>query len=211
MRWKNRLKLMISGGLTVFAVILALLAGRPAGWLAALAMGISAFADALLAGYPDCLAGVKDRLVKGGLIFLAAHLLYILALVVSYGKGVPALLPAFALPFAVFLGLTLLHGALFYFRARSSEPRAFFAAASVYLLTVGVHAAAAVTVSGLSGGLYALSVAGALLFYLSDAILLAGKYGALRGKCIPVLIWVTYVPAQFCLLLGLYLAQRALP
>ena len=70
----------------------------------------------------------------------------------------------------------------------------------------GVHAAAAVAMCARSGGVYALNVAGALLFYLSDAILLAGKYGAIRGKRVPLLIWLTYVPAQLCLMLGFFLS-----
>ena len=200
-------KMMISGGLFALSVILAVLAGTHSGALAALAMGISAFGDALLAGYPNCLARIKNRLPKGGLVFLAAHILYIRALIVSFGKDVFALLPHFALPFFVFFGLTLLHGALFYFRAHSTVTRAFFAAAFLYLLTVGVHAATAITVQGLSGGRYTLSVAGALLFYLSDAILLAQKYAALSGRRISSLIWITYSPAQLGLIIGLYMVR----
>ena len=201
------IKLLISGGLTVYAVVLAVLSGAPSGWIAAFAMLISAFSDALLAGYPERLSKIRDRLIKGGLIFFAAHLLYILALVLSTGKDAAALLPFFPLPFAVFLGLTVLHGALFYFGARSKAPRAFLAAATFYLLTVGVHAAAAFAVSAWSGGGYRLYAAGTILFFLSDAILLAAKYKGTEGKLIPFLIWLTYAPAQFCLITGLYLMR----
>ena len=81
--------------------------------------------------------------------------------------------------------------------------------AIVVLLTVGIHAAAAVTVSGQAGGGYLLSAAGAILFYLSDATLLARKYGAIRGKYVTALIWLTYVPAQLCLMTGIYLMRNA--
>ncbi len=197
---------MISGGLTALSAALALLARRPACCIAALAMAVSTLGDGMLAGYPGCFAGVKNRLTKGGLIFFAAHVLYILALLTASGKASRVLAPSFAPPFCLFLGLTVLHGALFYVRARSTTPRAFFAAAILYLLTVGIHAAAAIAVSGQAGGAFALNVAGALLFYLSDAILLAGKYGAIRGKRVPLLIWLTYVPAQLCLMLGFFLS-----
>ena len=73
---------------------------------------------------------------------------------------------------------------------------------------VGIHAASAVTVYGQAGGSYLLNAAGAILFYLSDAILLARKYGAVRGKNVTALIWITYVPAQICLITGIFLAQN---
>ncbi|MBR6184694.1 MAG: hypothetical protein IKQ41_00355 [Clostridia bacterium] len=207
MRLTKRIKILISGSLFVLSAVLALLAGKLSCALAALAMGVSAVGDALLAGYPGCFAEIKNRLTKGGLVFLAAHILYILALIASTGKSARALLPDFARPFSLFFGLTALHGALFYFRARSPVPRAFFAAAFFYLLTAGAHAAAAIAVFGQSGGGYALNVAGTLLFYLSDAILLARKYGAVQGKRVSSLIWCTYVPSQLCLIIGFYLTR----
>ena len=206
-RWTKQKEMMLSGGLAVFSVLLALLAGRMCCWLAALAMGVSTLGDALLAGYPERFAGINHRLTKGGAVFLAAHILYMGALLVSFGKDALSLLPRFALPFALFFGLTVLHGAMFYVRVRSAVPRAFFAAAFFYLLTVGVHAALAFTLSGQAGGGYILNAAGAFLFYLSDAILLAGKFGAFHGKDTTGLVWLTYVPAQLCILAGLFLAR----
>ena len=206
MKWTKHRAVMISAGLTVLSVALALIRRTPACLLAALAMAISTFADALLAGIPDCFARVKDRLTKGGLVFFCAHILYILALILSSGKDISALWPLFTLPFAVFFAVTAAHGAVFYFRPRSSVPRSFYAASSLYLLTVGIHAAAAVTVYRATGGGYTLNVAGTLLFYLSDSILLAQKYGSVRGKHVPAMIWASYIPAQFCLIFGFFLA-----
>ena len=194
----------ISGGLTAFAVVLAVLSRSSCCYLAALAMGISTLGDALLAGYPEC---VENKLVKGALAFFAAHILYICTLLVSYGKSIPALLPRFALPFVLFLALTVLHGLLFYSRGNSGFSTGLFTAASFYLLTVGIHAAAAVTVYGQAGGGYLLSAAGAILFFLSDAVLLARKYGTVRGKYVTAVIWLTYVPAQLCLITGIFLTR----
>ncbi len=199
--------MFISGGLTVLSAVLALLARRPSCTLAALAMAVSSLGDAVLAGYPSCFGRVRDRLPKGGLIFWIAHLLYIRALVIASGGDASALLPRFALPCAFFLGLTVLHGLLFA-KKRDGFPasRMLFVAAFLYLGTVGIHAAAAIAVSLHTGGGFLLNIAGSLLFYLSDAILLARKYGAVRGHWTTALIWLTYVPAQLCLLLGFYLA-----
>ena len=205
----KRIKITISGSLFVYATVLAVIARSPACTLAALAMAVSALGDALLAGYPGCLAGVRNKLVKGGLAFFAAHILYIRALVVSAGEGMNAFLVRSVPSLALFLLITVLHGAVFYFRPRSSSPRLLLFAAFVYLLTVGVHAALAVTLCVLPGGWYVLYAAGALLFYVSDAALLARRYGSLRGRRIPALIWGTYVPAQFCLLTGLFLQSFA--
>ena len=226
MRLTKKRKMTISGGLTAFAVVLAVLSRSSCCYLAALAMGISTLGDALLAGYPEC---IENKLAKGGLAFLAAHILYICTLFVSYwksipallprfalpfvlflaltGKSIPALLPRFALPFVLFLALTVLHGLLFYSRGNSGFSTGLFTAASFYLLTVGIHAAAAVTVYGQAGGGYLLSAAGAILFFLSDAVLLARKYGAVRGKYVTAVIWLTYVPAQLCLITGIFLTR----
>ncbi len=205
MRLTKQRKMIISGSLTAFAVVLAVLSHNSCCYLAALAMGISTLGDALLAGYPEC---VENKLVKGALAFLAAHFLYICTLLVSYGKNVPALLPHFILPFFLFLALTILHGLLFYSRGSSGFSPGLFTAACFYLLTVGIHAAAAVTVYGQAGGGYLLNAAGAILFFLSDAILLARKYGKVRGKYVTALIWLTYVPAQLCLITGIFLARN---
>ncbi len=199
-RRTKRIKLTVSCTLTGYAIVLSGLSGSVSCSLAALAMGVSTLGDAALAGYPK---GLMNRLVKGGLLFFVAHALYIAALVMSSGRPVQALLPGFLNPFAVFFALTVLHGAVFYFRARSKVPRAFFAAAFLYLLGVGVHVSAAFSV--LPGRGYPVYAAGALLFYCSDAALLARKHASLRQRWIPALIWVTYVPAQICLLTGLYL------
>ena len=204
MRLTKKRKMTISGGLTAFAVVLAVLSRSSCCYLAALAMGISTLGDALLAGYPEC---VENKLVKGALAFFAAHILYICTLLVSYGKSIPALLPRFALPFVLFLALTVLHGLLFYSRGNSGFSTGLFTAASFYLLTVSIHAAAAVTVFGQAGGGYLLSAAGAILFFLSDAVLLARKYGTVRGKYVTAVIWLTYVPAQLCLITGIFLTR----
>ena len=202
-------KMIISGGLTVCSVALALLARSFPCYLAAFAMMASMLGDALLAGYPERFAEIRNKLIKGAFAFFTAHILYICALLCSYGKNITALLPHFALPFSLFLALTVLHGAVFHSRTRSAVSPAFFTAAFSYLLTVGIHAAAAVTVSGQAGGGYLLSAAGAILFYLSDATLLARKYGAIRGKYVTALIWLTYVPAQLCLMTGIFLMRNA--
>ena len=203
-RLTKQRKMIISGSLTALSVILAVLSHSSCCYLAALAMGISTLGDALLAGYPEC---VENKLVKGALAFFAAHILYICTLLVSYGKSIPELLTHSALPFSLFLVLTVLHGLLFYSRGSSRFSPGLFAAASFYLLTVGIHAAAAVTVYGQAGGGYLLSAAGAILFFLSDAVLLARKYGAVRGKYVTAVIWLTYVPAQLCLITGIFLTR----
>ena len=206
MWWTNPRKMTVSGGLTVLALALALLARRPCCWLAALAMAISTVGDGLLAGYPKLFAPVKDKLIKGGLLFFGAHILYILALITVSGQDAATLLPHFWGPFAVFGLLTVLHGAVFYFRAPARPPLSFFAAAFFYLLIVAIHVSAAICVSGQLGGRLLLNVAGAVLFFLSDAILLAHKYGFGKEELVSDLVWFTYAPAQLCLILGFYLA-----
>ena len=207
MEWTKQRKMMISCGLTLLSAVLALLGRTRSCTLAALAMGACTLADALLAGFPGCFADIKNRLIKGGAVFFAAHLLYIRALCIASGEDCRALLPAFWFPFAVFLALTILHARLFFFRTASPVSRSFFAAGFLYLSTVGAHAALAAALCAKSGGRYALNAAGALLFYLSDAVLLARKYGAVRGRRVTDMIWLTYIPSQLCLMAGFYLSR----
>ncbi len=206
MQWTKQLKMMISGVLTVLSLVLALQARRPSCWVAALAMAVSSVGDGLLAGHPKCFASVRNKLTKGGIVFLAAHILYITALVLATGQRVETLLPHFWGPFAVFAGLTALHSVLYFFMKHDRPPLAFFAAAFCYLLTVGVHGAAAFCAAAQADGNFVLNAIGAALFFLSDASLLARKYGAISGECVTDFIWLTYIPAQLCLLLGFYLA-----
>ena len=208
MQLTKQRKMLLSGGLTALSFVLALLARRPWCWLSALAMAVSTVGDGLLAGYPKCFAPVRDKLKKGGVVFFFAHVLYIAALALCSGQSLGALLPRFSAPFAVFAALTVLHGAAFYFPVPSRPPLSFFAAAFGYLFTVGVHAAAAVCVYGQMGGALLLNVFGAALFYLSDAILLAQRYGGFQSKRAGALIWITYVPAQLLLMLGFFLTAR---
>lgn len=198
--------MMISGGLTVLAVILALLASKPYCWLAALAMTVSCVGDGLLAGHPKCFASVQNKLTKGGIVFLAAHILYIAALVLASGQRLETLLPRFWGPFAVFAALTALHGILYFLPKQNRPPITFFLPAFFYLMTAGVHGAAAFCVFGQTGGKLLLNAIGAVLFFLSDAILLARRYGAIGGEHVTDFIWLTYIPAQLCLLLGFYFA-----
>lgn len=195
----------ISCGLTALALVLALLARKPACWLAALAMAVSTVADALLAGHPKPFAPVRHKLIKGGLVFFAAHIVYIIALIRITGQRAEALLPFFWGPFAVFAALAALHGALFYAPARARVSPVFFAAALFYLLTVSVHAGAAFGVWTQTGRCF-LNTAGTVLFFLSDAVLLARRYGAVGYERATDVIWLTYIPAQLCLMLGFYLA-----
>lgn len=206
MRWTERRRMAISGGLTVLAAALALWAHKPwSGW-AALAMAVSTVGDGLLAGYPACFRPVKNKLIKGGAVFFAAHCLYILALIKASGENVKALLPLLLIPGLVFASFTVLHGSLLYFHAGSRPSLGFFAAAMGYLLTAGLHAALAVCVCARGGGRLSLNAAGAMLFYLSDFVLLARKLGDVGGKYTTDLIWLTYIPAQLCLMAGFFLA-----
>lgn len=206
MQWTKQRKMIISGGLTVLSLALALLARRPSCWLAALAMAVSSVGDGLLAGHPKCFAAVQNKLTKGGMVFLAAHILYITALILASGQRLETLLPRFWGPFAVFAALTVLHGALYFFPKHDRPPLAFFAAAFCYLLTAGIHGAAAFCVATQAEGNFLLNAIGAALFFLSDASLLARKYGAIGGENVTDFIWLTYIPAQLCLLLGFYFA-----
>ncbi|MBR0219244.1 MAG: hypothetical protein IJQ33_08590 [Clostridia bacterium] len=206
MQWTKQRKMMISGGLTVLSFVLALLARRPSCWLAALAMAVSSIGDGLLAGHPKCFAAIQNKLTKGGIVFLAAHILYIIALVLASGQRPETLLPHFWGPFAVFAALTVLHSALYFLPKHDRPPLAFFAAAFCYLLTVGTHGAAAFCAATQAEGNFLLNAIGAALFFLSDASLLARKYGVIGGENVTDFIWLTYIPAQLCLLLGFYFA-----
>ncbi len=205
--WTKRKKRICSVGLAFLAAAFSIWSGTPWSAAAALAMAASAVGDGLLAGYPKRFQRVKNKLIKGGLAFWAAHCLYMLALVLYSGQRIRSILPHFPLPALGYFFLSCLHGYRFFFRAASHTSLSFFAAAMVYLLTVGAHGALAICVSLQTGGPIWLSAIGAGLFYLSDAVLLANKYRPGTGKDCSSLVWFTYAPAQLCLIAGLFLAR----
>ena len=199
------IKMAISCGLTALAAALALLARKPWSALAALAMAVSSVGDGLLAGWPACFRSVKEKLVKGGVVFFFAHCLYILSLFLASRQRADGLPARLGLAASGFAALTVLLIGLSYFRSPKRPPRAFFAACAAYLLAVGMHAALAVCAYASFGGAFILQMIGALLFFLSDAVLLTGKMDPSLGKKFNFLIWPTYVPAQLCLMLGFFL------
>ncbi len=206
MEWTSRGKMLLSAGLTAAAAALALTARKPWSAFAALAMAVSTVGDGILAGYPPFLRLRKNSLVTGGIVFLAAHGLYMAALYIASGKNAAALMPYFGITAPVFALLTVLQACLWRSRANSSVSGALWAAAAGYLLIAGLHAALAFCICAGTGGRMALNTAGAALFFLSDSVLLSARFGIVGQKTARLLIWPTYAAAQICLMTGFFLA-----
>ena len=91
--------------------------------------------------------------------------------------------------------------------ARSSKRAAgFTAAASAYLMVVGVMASLAFRVGVETQGRLWVLPLGACLFFLSDCILVVREYRREKSAVMTGAIWSTYLAAQLLLQLGLWLA-----
>lgn len=132
----------------------------------------------------------RDLFVAGLASFLAAHVAYVVAIVIV-GTGGGGLLAGLVL---VAIGVALI-GTRILAGARRDDP-ALVAPVALYLAVISVMV---VTASGT--GRF-LAVAGALLFYASDAVLgwtkFVGDFGRSR-----VVVMVTYHLGQALLVLGL--------
>ena len=206
MRQNKNILVWISVFMTLLAGLLSLIARKPWSLCAALAMAVSTAGDCVLAGWPSFLKALQNRLIKGGAVFFLAHCLYIAALVIASGKDGRVLPEDLCIPLICFAALTVLHAALFYRRAAGSTPRIRQAAAFFYLLTVGLHAALALTVCLCVNGRMVPNAVGAALFFLSDAVVLARGFGGAHIPHSTAIIWGTYIAAQLCLMTGFFIA-----
>lgn len=178
---------------------------QPWGWWALGAMLASWLADGLLAKYPPLLGRAPGGFFLGAGLFALAHACYGAASVmVLRAMGLPFRWLNFALLTAAFALAVGCHAWLF---ARSSKRAAgFTAAASAYLMVVGVMASLAFRVGVETQGRLWMLPLGACLFFLSDCILVVREYRREKSAVMTGAIWSTYLAAQLLLQLGLWLA-----
>lgn len=206
MRLTSAQRKMIASTTMLLAVCLAWLTRfRPWGWWALGAMTASWLADGLLAKYPPVWQKVPGAFFIGASFFALAHACYGAASVmVLRAMGLPFRWLNFSLLVAAFALAVGCHARLF---ARSSKRAAgFTAAASAYLLVVGVMASLAFRVGVETGGRLWMLPLGACLFFLSDCILVVREYRKEKSALMTGAIWSTYLAAQCLLQLGLWLA-----
>lgn len=200
-------KMIISSCMLVLSAVLMCATNRAWGSIAFLGMLLSWVADAMLAQFPQPLTRLKSKsFFIGAMLFVAAHVCYIVCMMMMGQAGAyPGLPDAYiliAIPFAL---LCVGHWVKYFRHEESQRNIGFSIAASSYLLLVGVMATFAIRLFILSGYRYWALPLGALLFFVSDCVLVRREYRKSATRFTPYVIWGTYISAQLLLMAGLYL------
>ena len=125
-------------------------------------------------------------LVLGGLAFAVGHVLYILAACVRHARFLPTLIL-----FAVFLAASSV-----YLKTQRFQAGKLQNACYGYIGIVALMAAAALSSALNAGGKQFIMALGALLFLLSDNVLLALYFGDEDTKAASIVVHVSYYLAQ---------------
>ena len=195
-------QMIMSLSLVVTAFVLALVfPQRPWRWWCLLAMGLSFLGDILLTPGSILVRNYHgDPLPLGGTAFALAHVAYILCFWVKTeqcGGFSPA-----AIAFGGLLYVLAAIALVFHLQANEKSKRNYLlligmlAYAAVICLNCTFIFASALAVRTIFGW---LTVAGAVSFYISDAILLCGAIGPYKIEYYDEWIWVFYPLGQFLL------------
>lgn len=195
--------LILTGLLSLEALLFALCFPSLPRWLCAAGMLLSSLGDIILMHYRP----ITDRLPRcnfeaGAGAFMVAHGFYIAAFSLAAARlgrlSVFALLAGGGL-FAVLLALLIVINC----RNKARRP-AMMLLCTAYLVVISVCCAAVFAYAANRGALGAVSAAGAILFLASDAVIGFGEVGGLRIPQREDLIWTLYPLGQALLIGGLW-------
>lgn len=206
-----RVKLIASGLVWLFSLLVAIDVFRAWQWLVCLALAFSWLGDALLARYEPLTRKIRDPFIAGMGAFAIAQVVYIIAFSMSL-KGMPLLharIPGYLLGIELLGSVTpiyLLAGVLFWLLVvcRSDKDANLKAATLVYCLllcTMAAHAFCAAFTGVFTAWPLIL---GGILFMISDGCIAMRifKDRLADPKRYEIAVWGTYLPAQICLLWG---------
>ncbi len=208
-----RVKLTGMALVLLASVILAWARGLPWHWLVCAALGFSWLGDAMLGYYPPVIGKIRDPFVTGMGMFSLAQITYTIAFGISLSQMpqrhmrlpgailgadiIGSLLPVYLLAGVFFWAVTAL---------KSKRPWPLKIAALVYAELVCIMAAYACAAAFTGTTFVWPLILGGLLFIASDGVIALRIFqerfpNDLRYE---IAVWVTYVPAQLCLLLGAF-------
>jgi len=207
-------KLLCIGVLLVISVTFAFVRNLPWHWLVCAALGFSWLGDAMLSRYAPLAHRVRDPFVAGMGCFALAQIVYIIAL-----RGAMHTLPTMHMPKpGAILGISVIGTTLpvcwlavvFFWLLtvlRTDQAHPLKIAVLLYGLIVSTMAAYACAAAFTGTGFVWILPLGGLLFMFSDACIALRLFqDRFQNKTFyEVAVWGTYVPAQICLLLGVFI------
>lgn len=172
-------------------------AARPYALWVACGMSLSFVADLIMAEA----IRLPNRVLGGIAVFGLAHLAYLAGML-----GLNGALGLGALPLMLAWAAAFLVAAVIYWRLAvdvPAAPRPLRAGALGYLVLLAAMAGAAWGIAGRAPGLWMLA-AGALLFFISDAILGNQIFRANNWRGVGDVVWATYIVGQAGIVCSVY-------
>lgn len=163
-----------------------------------LGMFFSAIGDMIMAS----IIKLKNRLIGGMSFFSLAHIFYILA----YLKAIAAYKENLNYLVFILIGMYIFCIILWrVFVFNSTKSLTLNMVALVYALVICTMASLAINISLTVSGAWWMTTIGALLFILSDFLIGLSEIKEKGPKNQSVWVWLTYVPAQMCIIYTLAL------
>jgi uncharacterized membrane protein YhhN len=187
--------------MSLFAIILALLFPAADHFLCMAAMLISTVSDIFMMDFRSLSKYFPNYFVIGVLFFMIAHLVYSTAfvyLIITRGyslinAGFFCAAALIAAAFVMFTYLTVKTGCFRF---------GMYILSVVYLIIIGVNCCAIFSIAYSAKGPALLAAAGALSFFISDAIIGLDRLAGITSSLLDELIWWFYPIGQILILIG---------
>ena len=194
-------RIIISSSLVLMGAVFAFINAGPSIWFA-VGMAFSWFGDMTMSQVKPICLWTKNRVVGGMAAFAAAHVFYLIGL--FGGAAVAGINNSAAITAAAVIWCATMLFAWFFALRQSKEPFAIKSAGVVYITMVCVIAAMGIGITVYSVRLWPLALGG-MLFLVSDVVVGLHDIGKRTIPYLEAVIWGTYAPAQFFLLLGAFM------
>jgi hypothetical protein len=197
----QRARIFASASLVLLAAVMTAAHPRPPMALMCAGMGLSFLGDAMLMQYAPIRSMVRQYFLWGEGCFAAAQALYLTGLRQVYVRASDNTLWPIQLISALFVALAvgvMLRLVLF----RRGQPLVLRVGATLYAVLVGAMAGSAVATCLATAGRGWPLLLGGPLFLISDLLVALNDFGGMHMDNKDVWVWVTYVPAQALLILG---------
>jgi uncharacterized membrane protein YhhN len=187
--------------MSLFAVILALIFGTADRFLCMTAMILSTGGDILLMNFRGLKKYLPDYFAVGAIFFMAAHVVYTAAFtylikIRSYSLINTGFIYGIILIAAAFVLLTYLTIKTGHFRI------GMYILCFVYLIIIGANCCVIFSFAYSAGGWALYAAAGALSFFISDAIIGLDRLAGITSPLLNELIWWFYPVGQVLILIG---------
>lgn len=187
--------------MSLFAIILALLFPGADRFLCMAAMLISTVGDIFMMDFRSLSKYYPDYFVIGAILFMAAHLVYSTAFFyLIFVRGYSLINAGF------FCAAALIAAAFVLFTYLTVKTRRFrigmYILSVAYLIIIGANCCAIFSYAYSAKGPALLAAAGALSFFISDAIIGLDKLAGITSPLLDELIWWFYPIGQILILIG---------